>query len=214
MASQQILIDFVALNRYTNTIIAKEEERKLIDKINAISKAIECECYLPALALALTLPDICGQIEHPDYVDERGQRQGRRQYITWFNDHVKSYPSSDFQFDGRLCYALRCSLLHEGNFELKDKNGNLLVDKFKLHIDKAYGRHNIHCSYYEENGKKIINLDAFGLCFLICMSAVDFCARYDKSVFEKYDSVITDDSWLDSEYNKLFGKVDGECGQP
>ena len=44
----------------------------MIDKIVAIRKAIECECYLPALALALTLPDICGQIEYPDFKRKDG----------------------------------------------------------------------------------------------------------------------------------------------
>lgn len=37
----------------------------MIEKIYAIEHALECKCYLPALALALTLPDICGQIEYP-----------------------------------------------------------------------------------------------------------------------------------------------------
>lgn len=62
----------------------------MIDKIAAIRKAVESECYLPALALALTLPDICGQIEYPDFKrkDKNGKefREGRRQYVTWYND--------------------------------------------------------------------------------------------------------------------------------
>ena len=57
----------------------------MIEKINSIRRAIECECYLPALALALTLPDICGQIEYPDFKrkDKNGKefREGRRQYV-------------------------------------------------------------------------------------------------------------------------------------
>lgn len=38
------------------------------EKVLQIRKALEAEIYLPALALALTLPDICGQIEYPKII--------------------------------------------------------------------------------------------------------------------------------------------------
>ena len=46
----------------------------VLEKINAIRVALEKECYLPALALALTLPDICGQIEYPELIRKNGSR--------------------------------------------------------------------------------------------------------------------------------------------
>ena len=126
----------------------------MIDKIVAIRKAIECECYLPALALALTLPDICGQIEYPDFKckDNNGKefRQGRRQYVTWYNNFVKPlhYIADDkapkFQFNGEFCYALRCSLLHEGNFELKDRTNELLIDGFRLERELSTWMHTVY----------------------------------------------------------------------
>lgn len=42
--------------------------------------------FLP-LALALSLPDICGKIEYPNYVNEKGELVGK-QYKTWFDDWV------------------------------------------------------------------------------------------------------------------------------
>lgn len=36
----------------------------MINKIEAIEEAVKHKCYLPALSLALTIPDICGQIEY------------------------------------------------------------------------------------------------------------------------------------------------------
>ena len=187
----------------------------MIEKINSIKRAIECECYLPALALALTLPDICGQIEHPDFVstDKYGnkRREGRKQYVTWYDDYVKPlyYIANDdapvLQFDGELCYALRCALLHEGNFELKDRYGKLLIDGFKLHVDKVYGNPNIHSSYLEKDEKKFIDLDAYGLCFFICSAARTFYDNYeDKAVFEKYECIVLDESWPDTALDELF----------
>lgn len=35
------------------------------EKILQIQKALNAEAYFPALALTLTLPDICGQVEYP-----------------------------------------------------------------------------------------------------------------------------------------------------
>lgn len=187
----------------------------MIEKINSIKRAIECECYLPALALALTLPDICGQIEHPDFVstDKHGNkhREGHKQYVTWYDDYVKPlyYIADDnapvLQFDGELCYALRCSLLHEGNFELKDRDGKLLIDGFELHVDKVCGNHNIHSLYHEKDGKRFIDLDVYGLCFFICSAARTFYDEHeDKTIFEKYNPVVIDESWSDAAYDRLF----------
>jgi len=104
----------------------------MIKKINSIRNALECECYLPAFALALTLPDICGQIEYPDYVNKKGGRLVGKQYKTWFDEwanHLYADPTGwtdDYKkakspyFTGQMCYELRCSFLHSGNSDIKD----------------------------------------------------------------------------------------------
>lgn len=187
----------------------------ILGKIKAIKKAIECECYLPALALALTLPDICGQIEYPELIytsgQRKGQRKGREQYIKWYDSHVKPlYYITDKdaptnQFDGYTCYALRCSLLHAGNFDLKSQNQKIPIDLFKLHVDKMKGQFNIHDSYHEENGKRIVDFDVYGICFLISYAANDFYNQNkDKATFEQFDSVVVDESWTDDTYDLLF----------
>ncbi|MDB1956853.1 hypothetical protein PMY38_11265 [Clostridium tertium] len=104
----------------------------MIEKINAIKQALECECYLPALSLALTLPDICGQIEYPDYIFNNGNRNVGKQYKSWFDEWVNKYfadssgLTDDFKqaknpyFTGKMCYELRCSFLHSGNSDIND----------------------------------------------------------------------------------------------
>jgi len=176
----------------------------MIEKINEITKAIKNECYLPALALTLTLPDICAKVKY--------NTTGRSAYIKWYDEYVKPLyfikdeDSSKFlQFDGKLCYALRCSLLHEGNFELRDKKSKLIVDKFKLHINKIYGNFNINNSYYEEDGYNVIDLDIYGLCYYICYAVKEFYYNYaDKEIFKKYDSIIIDESLSDEIYDSIF----------
>ena len=49
----------------------------MINKIESIEKAIKYKCYLPALSLALTIPDICGQIEYPQFIYRNGNKEAR-----------------------------------------------------------------------------------------------------------------------------------------
>lgn len=59
-----------------------------------------------ALALALTLPDICGFIEYPKL---RGPGQIGERYQLWCNEWGKI-----LTIDGANCWALRCAYLHNG----------------------------------------------------------------------------------------------------
>lgn len=130
-------------------------------RIKEIIKSINSECYLSALALSLTIPDICGQIEYPDMIYQDGRLKGRRkskdQYIRWFDEYVKPYFFSDnknapkHQMDGKSCYALRCAYLHAGNYDLKEQNSKIKIDIFKLHVCRFNGQHLTHNSYNEED---------------------------------------------------------------
>lgn len=61
---------------------AKSMIEQLVKEINI---CLENECFLSALGMALTLPDICGKAEYPTekYVSKR--------YINWFNTYVSDY---------------------------------------------------------------------------------------------------------------------------
>lgn len=102
----------------------------MIEKIEDIRKAIENETYIVALALALTLPDICSQVEN-------GVADGNRNmYINWIDKYMEvenyKFPIKGFEkqtFNGNMCYALRCKLLHNGNTEI---NYATNIDDFVL----------------------------------------------------------------------------------
>ena len=112
------------------------------DIINDINVAREHEAYISALALTLTIPDLCGKIEF-------GHQRCGGHYKEWFDKWVHNrfcqYPKSECDllreaeeagaFDGEKCYALRCALLHSGNTELT-VNQKPIVDVFELCVYK------------------------------------------------------------------------------
>lgn len=110
-------------------------------RIDEIDFCLEQEYYIAALALALTLPDICGKAEYP--LDSTTSR-----YIKWFNQFMTMYKKSASPYSedmpylsGETVYNLRNSFLHSGNPNIvKEKINDELckVDKFKLTLGKSF----------------------------------------------------------------------------
>lgn len=69
--------------------------------IESIEDALDKECWIPALALALTLPDTCGSIEYPEMVNNKGRRLSKRQYLAWFKEHVEHRFADHTGFDDK-----------------------------------------------------------------------------------------------------------------
>ncbi len=105
--------------------------------VGEIIKSLDNECYFAALALALTLPDICGKAEFPE--DGVGDR-----YKKWCNQYVceSEKPASPHGDDmpylsAETLYSLRNSLLHQGTPNVdgeKIHEERCKVDKFALII--------------------------------------------------------------------------------
>jgi hypothetical protein len=100
----------------------------LLNLIEDIETALLSNNMRCALGMALTLPDICGQIESPNE-----ENVGKR-YRKWcrkflFNQgHHSHIPLSESISDSKqrvispeVCYKLRCAYLHSGNLELNQK---------------------------------------------------------------------------------------------
>ncbi|WPO69925.1 hypothetical protein [Streptomyces sp. KN37] len=98
---------------------------------DGLEQAVHDRNWHAALVLSLTLPDICGKVEHP------GEKSGAR-YSMWFDAYVgaayKSYygPSREeyVHLSGRDCYALRCSLLHEGGTDISRQSIRQALETF------------------------------------------------------------------------------------
>ena len=102
---------------------------ELIKRIEEIRKCLENKLFEAALALALTLPDICGQVELPK------EKSVINRYTYWIDNHVDKTVFSSQVFDRSFhclsstdIYKLRCSFLHSGD----DDIDNSQIDEFHL----------------------------------------------------------------------------------
>lgn len=98
--------------------------------IESIRSAIERDCLIPALMSSLTIPDAMGQRLYPDLVLDNGKRAAGRQYEKWFDNWAANDflfpddPSNEGEtipspiFNGKMCWKLRCSLLHSGDYDV------------------------------------------------------------------------------------------------
>ena len=110
------------MNRFNN-YVDKNSIELFIDEIE---KNIESKNYLSALHLALSIPDMLGKIAYPEL-------HKNKPYIKWFDTYVRSnifgllysdefYASTGCpRICGKVCYALRCKLFHEGTNDLLQK---------------------------------------------------------------------------------------------
>lgn len=197
----------------------------MLEKINAIREALEKECYLTALALALTLPDICGQIEYPELVNQNGNRLVGEQYKKWFREWVGhyyadhtgfeqngKYPKNPY-FTDKMCYQLRCAYLHSGNSDIdefgeKEDKQFTYVYHFTLSVNggESYG------TWWEEPQPNInkllkhktVRIDISKLCdFLCCAAEKYYDTKDNKKVFIEHQIVVTDIQQKSTEIDKL-----------
>lgn len=190
----------------------------MLDKIKDIKLALKNKSYLSALALSLTLPDICGEIEYPDFKYDNGKRNIGKQYATWFDDWVNHYYADDTGwivddakaknplFTGKMCYSLRCSFLHAGNADIKnwgveEDDNYRYAYEFRLAVSGADSR-GVHWFNQADNNSKIlktntvtVNIDK--LCEYICLSAEKYYQKKDSNLFKDHNIKLID-------YNKGF----------
>lgn len=105
-------------------------------------KCIENGIYIGALDIALTIPDICGNIEYPDTT------VGYR-YKKWFAENVSKeesqltyneyrVPNISPAYDACTIYKLRCSFLHEGEPLTDYLNNRFYGGGSKIEMNFAY----------------------------------------------------------------------------
>lgn len=109
--------------------------------IEDVGRAIEHECYFAALALALTLPDICGKAEHPELKVRERYKKWCQKYVCTIHPKNDPYSGDMPYLNEDVIYSLRCCFLHQGNpnIEITEKEekyweDRCKVDHFKLEI--------------------------------------------------------------------------------
>lgn len=165
----------------------------LIRIVDEVKKSIDNECFMAALALALTIPDVCGKAEYPD--GGNGER-----YIRWYNMYVGKYekPSDPYGEDmpyssGEIVYNLRNSFLHQGtpNIDVtKVKEERCKVNQFVLTISDIIDSGTSRVSYGLENNitERMLEINIVNLCSKLCSAAKSYYSENkDKFSFFKFE---------------------------
>ena len=169
--------------------------------IREVNMCLNNGCCIAGLSLALTLPDICGKA----YYHELGNK---RRYIKWFDEYIGQYEHDEESarvgmpyLSGELVYSLRCSMLHQGNPNIKENEFGIVY--FELLYREQEGASIVTGSAQaeivkDENGNdkainKVLSINVRDLCWKICRLA-EICYNKDKEKFDffNYNLVDTD----------------------
>ena len=95
--------------------------------VNEINGLLRDGYPYSALGIALTLPDICGNIAYPN-------TKVADHYKKWYSEYVNPISALKFKdgFDEEICYKLRCAYLHSGNFDLGNADAVKNINKFEI----------------------------------------------------------------------------------
>ena len=163
--------------------------------IDDINRALENEAYFAALALALTLPDICGKAKYPN------ERNGAR-YISWYDEYVGKYEQCPCEackenkmpyLSGEVIYQLRNSFLHQGTPNVdknKIRNECNKLDKFTLVIEKK-NEFDIYADASSVGMERSYRVNVRRLCLILTLTAKGYYDKH-KAEFDFFDYTIHD----------------------
>lgn len=181
-----------------------------LDRVREVELNIEDGRWQSALALALTLPDICGGIAFPDLV--KRYRDGRvildrqkkptrdvgNQYIRWFDvyagDFFKILPTDQEPYIcGERCWQLRCEYLHQNKGFLNDENDEK-ENKIRFHLGINCGTSVCQTEKYDSRkGDSDIRIDIEQFCIRMCTAAKNYYnAVYKEKDFSLYHTPVID----------------------
>lgn len=170
----------------------------IADRIEEIYKCLDSKLWQSALALSLTIPDICGQIEFKEMKTKDGRRLVGKQYKAWFEKYVLDYfcvhnesINPKYYFTEEMCWELRNSFLHSGMDDISK-----VEYRFTLRINS--------CDSYsikDDNAITHVDVDIEKLCMSICEGARCFCEQWE----DKHELLDKSCSWEDvKEYTKML----------
>ena len=128
---------------------------------DAVEQSLQSDNWYAALIVALSLPDIAGWVDHPN-------QGSQKRYADWFENFVsplytRQVGGAEHKFlSGDDCYALRCSMLHEGRDKTLDQKARDVLDRFQFITPRPGSM--IHCN--QAGNKLQLQVDVF--CRDIC----------------------------------------------
>ena len=152
-------------------------------RIQEARKCLDNGLYEAALALALTLPDICGQVEYPA-IKKVGER-----YTKWIDNFMDSKVLYDQFFDefddfkhleSQDIYKLRCAFLHSGDQDIS--SDTIGAVEGKAYFGYKYGIEN----QPDGSVKNTAQIDIKYLTEMICDAAEEYYKTKSPSDFEEH----------------------------
>ena len=149
-------------------------------RIDETIQCLEEGKYISALALALTLPDICGKAAFPN------EKSVGKRYTEWYNQYMTLYAKSSSPYDadmpylsGEVVYALRNSFLHAGATDIETsrfKDELCKVDQFDLRFAHDYLGDSSHVAYGADWKivKRAYEVNVYLLCTRLCKVAREY----------------------------------------
>lgn len=155
---------------------------------NAIRDAVEKRNWYAALTTALILPDVCARLAG------LGQKSSVR-YPIWFDQwmghHYRRHIGADQQLhvflSGADCYALRCSLLHHGETDIRTQRARQALDNF--HFVAPQPGIYIHCN--QSNNTLQLQVDVFAVQMADAVDAWAASVKDDKTIQERMKGLLT-----------------------
>lgn len=138
---------------------------------NSIRTALQAGDWYGALTTAIMLPDICGRMETPN-------EGSNRRYARWFTEWVEPLYTMDLFgerhvfLSGNDCYALRCSLLHEGGENIEKQKAREALGNFHF-IEPPLNGGSVH--KMQSNQSLLLQVDIF------CSDVADAVDKWVKS---------------------------------
>jgi len=118
-----------------------------------------------------------------------------------YTHEVEPYREKDVFLSGEDCYALRCSLLHEGADVISHQRCRKVLDSF------LFLTTNSHCNYCNVNGHTFLQLDVNRFCKDICDSVEVWLSDIagDKNIQKRLSDTITIHTSGVTKYGIHFG---------
>ncbi|PEX91821.1 hypothetical protein [Bacillus cereus] len=141
--------------------------------IKEITNSLDNKNYLSALALTLTLPDICGKIAYPEI-----KGVGKR-YAQWYNEYIHKFENPDGmedvdRFDGEAVYKLHCNFLHDGSSYMKGKYNQTESKDFVFELTDTMTFYSKSWENNEDDCSIRIEIGVIDFCRKMCLVAGDF----------------------------------------
>lgn len=186
----------------------REIDFTFMSRVEEVEMNVADGRWQSALALALTLPDICGGIEFPDTVrkyrdgrvmmdlQKRPMRDVGAQYRQWYNEFAAPFfklsPEDEKPYIcGQRCWQLRCEYLHQNKgFINEDDNETAVHFHLGVNCGTSVCR-NMEGSFGEESLDIRIDIEQF--CLRMCRAARAYYeAAGEEKDFSLYNTPVLD----------------------